>query len=110
MAKINDTEEQNILYPARLLMFFSIGECKIEYKDVIFVKLNNKYSPTMSHQQDMYALIHRTHEKSSSRMNTLELKGYLIRRYGMGDHLRIINADHIEDPVCVVVDKVYTNR
>ena len=49
MAKINDTEEQNILYPARLLMFFSIGECKIEYKDVIFVKLNNKYSPTMSH-------------------------------------------------------------
>ena len=25
-------------------------------------------------------------------------------------HLRIINLDHIEDPVCVLVDEVHANR
>ena len=68
--KNNFIQEHQLLYPTRQLKFFSIGGCHIEDKDEVFVKPNNKSAPTMIHQPEMYAFIHITHEKPSSRLKT----------------------------------------
>ena len=94
-AKNNDIVEQQILYPTRLLMLFSIGVCKIEDKYVVFVKPKNKYAPTMINQPEMYAFIHITHENPFSRLKDQQLKGYLNMRYDMEDHLTIIDVDYV---------------
>ena len=44
-------------------MLFYIGGCQIEDKYVIFVKPENKSAPSLTHQPDMYDLIHSTNEK-----------------------------------------------
>ena len=77
------------------MILFSIGECKIEDKYVVFVKPKNKSAPTIINKPEMFAFIHITHENPSSRLKTKKSKGYLNRRYDTEDHLTIINVGYV---------------